>query len=170
MKSAVASGAFATSPTRVALALVAGAASGAALVTAQWLHAAFQVFGAGFVGSSGPHVILVVFVGALIAWLAGLMLIGGPAWWLLHRHGLRGWKIAILAGVALTFVAALVLAIPLPRSDGSYTAADRGGETIVNNQLTAHGWAEAAEGALLISFVGGAVAWVTWRVAYHRAS
>jgi hypothetical protein len=168
MKQSASPGGFETSPPRVALALLAGAASGAALVTAQWLRAAFQVFGAGFVGSSGPHGILVVFIGALIAWLAGLVLIGGPAWWLLHRYGLRGWKAAILTGMALTFVAALVLAIPLPGKDGSYTAADRGGETVVNNALTAHGWAEAAEGALLISFVGGAVAFVVWRTAYRR--
>jgi len=170
MKRSGAGGAFETSPPRVALALAAGAACGAALVTIRWLVLTSLVFGVGFVTSVGSRGVGVVFIGALAAWLAGLVLIGGPAWWLMHRHGFRGWKAAILAGMALTFAAALVLAIPLPKSGGSYSAADRGGETIVNNALTAHGWAEAAEGALLTAFVGGAVAWVSWRAAYRRAS
>jgi hypothetical protein len=87
----------------------------------------------------------------------------------MHRHGLRGWRVAILAGMVLTFIASLALAIPLPTKGTSYSSADRGGLTVVDNRLTAHGWAEAAQKSLLVAFVGGTVAWVVWRTAYQRS-
>ncbi|MGH7024427.1 MAG: hypothetical protein ACREEB_12680 [Caulobacteraceae bacterium] len=160
-------GQHATSPTRVALGILAGAGVGGALVTAQWLRAAVQTFGAAFVAQVGARGAAIVAVGAFVSWLAGLLLIGGPAWWLLHRHRLRGWRAAVLSGMALTFVAGMVLAIPVGSKGGSYSSADRGGMLVVDNHLTAHGWAEAAGRAALLAFVGGGVAFIVWRVAYR---
>jgi hypothetical protein len=161
-------GEYRLAPPRAVLALVAGAGTAAVLVTIQWLRAVGQAFGLPFIESTGLHGALVIFVGAFVAWLAGLTLIGAPAWWLLHRHRLRGWRAAILVGMALTFIASMALAIPLPTRGTAYSSADRGGLTVVDNRLTAHGWAEAARKSLLVAFVGGAVGWVVWRTAYRR--
>jgi hypothetical protein len=156
-------------PARIGISTLAGALAGAAIVSLHWLTTAAEVFGLAFVAGEGLHGLLVVFMGAILAWLAALILIGGPTWWLLHRHRLRGWRAAMTAGVAATFAAGMILAVPLPHKGGSFSRADRGGLLVENDQLTAYGWQRAAEGALLLSFVGGAVALVVWRIAYRRA-
>ncbi|HWD68427.1 MAG TPA: hypothetical protein VG227_10745 [Caulobacteraceae bacterium] len=156
-------------PPRVGVAILAGALSGSIVVTLHWLTMVVRVLGVAYLTGGGAQGIVVVFMGAFLAWLAGLILIGGPAWWLLHRHQFRGWRAAGLAGMAATFAAGLILAIPLPHKGGGYSEADRSGILIENDQLTAYGWEKAAEGALLLSFVGGAVALAVWRVAYRRA-
>ena len=155
-------------PARIGLAAIAGALTGAVVVTLHWLNMVVRALGFGFLAASGARGTLIMFLGAFLAWLAGLILIGGPAWWLLHRHRFRGWRAAGLAAMATTFAAGLILAIPLPHKGGSYSQADRGGILIENDQLTVHGWAKAADGALLLSFVGGAVGLVVWRTAYRR--
>ncbi len=156
-------------PACVGLAILAGALTGAIVVTLHWLNMVVHVLGLAYLTGGGVHGAVVFLIGAFLAWLAGLVLIGGPAWWLLHRHGFRGWRAAGLAGMAATFAAGLILAIPLPHTGGGYSEADRSGVLIENDQLTAYGWEKAAEGAFLLSFVGGAVALVVWRVAYRRA-
>lgn len=154
-------------PTRVGLAVIAGALTGAGVVTLHWLNMVVRALGFGFVANGGGRGVFITFLGVFFGWLAGLVLIGGPAWWLLHRHRLRGWWTAALAGMAATFAAGLILAIPLPHKGGGYSQADRGGALVENDQLTAYGWEKAAEGALLLSFVGGAVGLVVWKVAYR---
>lgn len=156
-------------PARVGLAILAGALTGAVIVSLHWLTTVVRVLGIAYLTGGGARGILVVFIGAFLAWLAGLILIGGPTWWLLHRHQFRGWRAAALTGMAATFAAGLILAIPLPHKGGGYSEADRGGAVIENDHLTVYGWERAAEGALLLSFVGGAVAIIVWRVAYRRA-
>ncbi|HEY1415806.1 MAG TPA: hypothetical protein VGF42_07965 [Caulobacteraceae bacterium] len=156
-------------PARVGLAILAGSLTGAMIVTLHWLNMVVRVLGVAYLTGGGAQGIAVVFLGAFLAWLAGLILIGGPAWWLLHRHQIRGLRAAGLAGMAATFVAGLILAIPLPHKDGGHSETDRRGILIENDQLTAYGWEKAAGGALLLSFVGGAVAVVLWKVAYRRA-
>ena len=156
-------------PGRVGLAILAGALTGAIIVTLHWLNMVVRALGFAFLGGDGGKGILIVFMGAALAWLGGMILIGGPAWWLLHRHRRRGWRTAGLSGMALTFAAGLLLSVPLPHTGGTYSEADRGGRLVEDDQLTAYGWERAAEGALLLSFVGGAVALVVWRVAYRKA-
>lgn len=155
-------------PPRVALAIVAGTLTGSIIVTLHWLNVVVRTFGVAFVAGEGLRGVLIVFMGALLAWLAALILIGGPAWWLLHRHHFRGWRAAGSTGMALTFAVGLIFAVPLPHKGGRYSEADPGGILIENDQLTTHGWEKAAESALLLSFVGGAVALVMWRFAYRR--
>lgn len=138
------------------------------IITLHWLNMVVQALGIAFVAGQGVRGVLIVFMGALLAWLAALILVGGPAWWLLHRHGFRGWRAAALTGMALTFIVGLIFAVPLPHRGGAYSEADRSGILIENDQLTAYGWEKAAEGALLQSFVGGAVALVMWRIGYRR--
>jgi hypothetical protein len=156
------------------LAIVAGAAFAASLSSAQWLAAALRLFGPDSVFQSFPGTVFIVFLRGLVSWIFGIVMIGGPAWWLLHRHGFRGWRTAVLAGMALTAIAVLVLAIPLPgQSEGlpSSTNADRPpvNGTIVRYQITQLGWEMIGLRAALTAFVGGAVGGLMWRVAYRRS-
>ncbi|HEY1880049.1 MAG TPA: hypothetical protein VGG68_08965 [Caulobacteraceae bacterium] len=155
-------------PARVGLAILAGALTGAIVVTLHWLTMVVRVLGFAYLSGGGVQGTVVVVLGAFLAWLAGLILIGGPAWWLLHRHQFRGWRSAGLVGMVATFVAGMILAVPLPHKGGGYSEADRGGVLIEKDRLTAYGWEKATEAAFLLSFVGGAVALVVWRVAYRR--
>ena len=54
-------------------------------------------------------IIALVFPVAYVAWLIGLIFVGTPGWWLLHRLRLRGLEIAAPYGFALTFLAGLLL-------------------------------------------------------------
>lgn len=159
---------FGLAPARVGAAIVAGALIGGVIITLHWLITVARALGPAFVFGKGAGGALIVFMGAFLAWLAGLILIGGPIWWLLHRHHLHGWRAAALAAFAATFAAGLILAIPLPHKGGAFREADRGGVLVENDQLTAYGWLKAAEGALLLSFVGAAAGLAVWRVAYRR--
>jgi hypothetical protein len=52
------------------------------------------------------------------AWLAGLTVLGGPCWWILHRSGVRSPWTAALAGALLTLLAAggyVALSVPADR-------------------------------------------------------
>ncbi|HEY1559664.1 MAG TPA: hypothetical protein VGF71_02110 [Caulobacteraceae bacterium] len=161
-------------PARVGVALVAGAALATSLSAAQWLTYAVDAFGLDAVVGFALRGLLVVFLNGFFSWFMGLILIGGPAWWLLHRHGFRGWRAAILTGMVLTFVAMLVLAIPIPGqgpgwppSRDAIKAPPTG--SVVVYKITQHGWELIGLRALLTAFVGGAVALLVWRVAYRRA-
>jgi len=164
------SGAYVVSGPRVAAALLVGAVSGAFLVTAQWLGLHLRLLGLAGVQGVYFQGAEVVFIGSLVTWLVGLILIGGPAWWLLYRRGRRGWGAAIAAGMALTFIVSMLASLPIPTGNAQYSAADPGGMIVANNVLTIHGWMEAGLRAFLLAFVGGAVAWMVWRTAYRRAA
>lgn len=46
--------------------------------------------------------LFLAFLFACPVWLAGLVVIGGPFWWMLHRAGVRSSRTAALAGALLT--------------------------------------------------------------------
>ena len=114
---------------------------------------------------------LSVFRFAAGVWAAGLILLASVPWALLHYYGLRGWPIAIVLGVVLTFVVVFGF---LTNGFGAYSAqydvsiADSGGPTWVRGRLTPHGWFEAFQFAAICSAVGAVVALAVWRVAYRR--
>ena len=58
---------------------------------------------------SWPAIAFLVFPIAYVAWLIGLIFVGAPGWWLLHRLRLRGLEIAAPYGFALTFLAGLLM-------------------------------------------------------------
>jgi hypothetical protein len=153
---------------RVGLALLAGAAVGALVAFVSLAASILLVLGAtspdawSTVGRLLPAVVLRGF----LTWLLGLLMIGAPAWWLLHRHGWRGWRAAILAAAALAFVTSLLLAIPRPGQHR--TEADRGGLTMIDDSLTAHGWSKATLDAAFTALAGAAVGFTVWRTAYRR--
>jgi hypothetical protein len=156
------------SPRRIGLAVLAGAALAAALAALQWLVGALRLFGPQMVASFALQAVGLVFVRAFANWFFGLLLIGAPGWWLLHRHGFRGWRVAIVAGMALTFLTVLVLAIPLPGQASEPPSVVASGSAIVHHWVVRQTWQSVVTVAFLTSFVGGAVGGLMWRIAYRR--
>jgi hypothetical protein len=161
---------FDLSPRRVALALIVGAAFAAFLAAVQWLAAAVRMFGPQVVASFGLETFWLVFVRALASWSLALILIGAPAWWLLHRHGWHGWRSAILAGMGLTFVTVVFLAIPLPGQPPDPPAVVATSQQIVRHWALHPTWQSIVIRAVLTSFVGGGVGGLMWRIAYRRTN
>jgi hypothetical protein len=159
----------ATNVTRAIAALAAGASVGAVVTNADLL-----VIGVLYAGEPGgiqsQHIPLVIsmFFLAFIIWGAGLVVVGAPMWWLLHRKGLRSWWIAVLSGAIAAFMGGLALsmALTLPIEHSSF--GDSGGDTMIDGELTAYGWQELFLGAVEVGVVGAIVAAVIWRIAYRR--
>ncbi|MDB5469915.1 MAG: hypothetical protein JWR84_1475 [Caulobacter sp.] len=112
----------------VVRALFGGAAAGAGLVTVGF--AVMASLNGGMVGrlASEPRpapleglwttlpFLMLVFPIAYIGWLIGLVLLGAPGWFLLHRLRLRGLKVAIPFGFILagSVGASFVGGMPIP--------------------------------------------------------
>jgi hypothetical protein len=143
-----------TNPWRATLAVTAGAAIGGLGVAIVVLLLA--TVAAGGLTAADLIVSILLFIVAAVGWLLGLFLAGLPLWWLFHRNGWRGRRVAMLLGAFTTFVIVLMLEM----SGGILSVAT--GES---------------EGGHLISFVwvavmaalGAVVALMIWRIAYRPA-
>lgn len=157
--------AYRTTLPRAILGIVSGVLTGAVLVTLR-----------SFVGMTQfdeywLRDALAVFTYAAIVWAAGLILVAVIPWSLLHHCGLRGWPIAIILGLVLTFVVIfgfLTNGFGAYVSDSVFSAADNGGPTWVDGRLTPHGWFEAFQFSAICGAVGATVGLAVWRVAYRR--
>ena len=154
---------------RAFAALAAGAAVGAVVTNADLL-----VIGVLYAGEPGglhsQHIPILfsMFFLAFYIWGAGLVVVGAPMWWLLHKKGLRSWWVAVLSGAIAAFVGgfAMNLAVTLRIEHSSFS--DSGGYTMIDGELTAYGWQELFLGAVEIGVIGAIVAAVIWRIAYRR--
>jgi hypothetical protein len=140
-----------TDPRRATLAVTAGALIGALGVVAVVLLLAAMASG---VSASDLVVSLLIFVVALVGWSLGLFLLGLPLWWLFHRNGLRGRRVAMLLGALTTFI----IVVLLERS-GSVLAVTTGDSEA--GQLMSFVW------AAVMALLGAIVALVIWRIAYR---
>ena len=157
--------AYSTSVPRALLGILTGVLTGAVLVTMwsfvgmarlddYWLRHAFSIF-----------------TYAAIVWTAGLTLVAVIPWALLHRCGLRGWPIAIILGLVLTFLVVfgfLTNGFGTIASESGFSAVDSGGPTWIDGRRTPHGWFEAFQFSAICAVVGAAVGLAVWRVAYRR--
>jgi len=111
---------------------------------------------AGGISASDLVVSLLIFLVALVGWLLGLFLFGLPLWWLFHRNGWRGRRVAMLLGAFTTFVIVLLL----ERSGGILAVAtgDNSGQHLISFVWIG-----------VMSVLGAIVALVIWRVAYQPA-
>jgi hypothetical protein len=146
---------YETTGRRVVAALLVGALLGGIVVvgaTAGYL--AFQPHGDDG-GKPWDMVIIIWAVGicyAFSAILAGLVVVGCPVCWFLHRSGRRLWWYAALAGAALSFIGTIILVL---------WAAPHGPTT----SLAA--WSQVVSTSAYASLLGGAVGLTIWRVAYR---
>jgi hypothetical protein len=142
-----------TDPRRASLAAAAGAVIGALGVVAVVLVFAAM---AGGVSASDLVVSILIFVVALIGWSLGLFLFGLPLWWLFHRSGWRGRRVAMLLGAITTFI----IVVLLEMSGGVLAVTTGDSEASHHMSLV---WAG------VMAVLGAIVALVIWRVAYRQS-
>jgi hypothetical protein len=142
-----------TNPRRATLAAAAGAVIGALGVVAAVLVFAAMTSG---VSASDLVVSILIFLVALVGWSLGLFLVGLPLWWLFHRNGWRGRRVAMLLGGFTTFVIVLLL----ERSGGVLAVAtgDNSGGDFISFVWVA-----------VMAVRGAIVAVVSWKIAYRPA-
>ena len=143
-----------TNPRRATLAATAGAVVGALGVTIIVLLLATMA--TGIVSASDLIIAVLIFIVALVGWSLGLFLFGLPLWWLFHRNGWRGRRVAMLLGAATTYVIVFLLEI----SGGIFAVATGDSD---GGHLTSLVWAG------LMALLGAIVALVIWRVAYRQS-
>jgi hypothetical protein len=142
-----------TNPRRATLAAILGAVIGALGVVAAVL--AFAAMASG-VSASDVIVSILIFVVALVGWSLGLFLFGLPLWWLFHRNGWRGRRVAMLLGALTTFVIVLLLEM----SGGIFAVATGDSDA---GHLISLVW------VAVMAVLGAIVALVIWRIAYLPA-
>ena len=123
----------------------------AAALTALLFAAAtlFSPFGGGL-AVAVPGLPFAFFVACPI-WLAGLVTIGGPCWWLLHRSGVRSLRTAALVGALLTLAVA-----------GGYVVLSSSPKDNSSDSIGV--WALVAG----LTAIGGLAGWVLAKVAYPK--
>ena len=141
-----------TNPRRATLAVTVGAIIGALGVAVVVLLLATA--GTEVLNFSDLIVSILIFVVGLVGWSLGLFLFGLPLWWLFHRNGWRGWRVAMLLGAFTTFV----IVVLLERSGGILAVAT--GDSDSGN-LISFVWAG------VMAVLGAIVALVIWRIAYR---
>ena len=141
-----------TNPRRATLAVTAGAVIGALGVVVVVLLLA--TIATGVVSASDLIVAILIFIVALVGWSLGLLLFGLPLWWLFHRNGWRGRRVAMLLGALTTFVIVFLLEM-----FGGILAVTTGNSEAGN--LMPLVWAG------VMALLGAIVALVIWRIAYR---
>jgi hypothetical protein len=141
-----------TNPRRATLAVTVGAVIGALGVAVVVLLLA--TIATGVVSASDLIVAVLIFIVALVGWSLGLFLFGLPLWWLFHRNGWRGRRVAMLLGAATTYVIVFLLEI----SGGIFAVATGDSEA---GHLQSLVWAG------VMALLGAIVALVIWRIAYR---
>ena len=141
-----------TNPRRATLAAAAGALVGAAGVTIVVLLLVMAANGV--VSASDLTISILIFLVALVGWSLGLFVLGLPLWWLFHRNGWRGRRVAMLLGAFTTFV----IVVMLEATGGIFAVAT--GNTD-GGDLTSFVWAG------VMALLGAIVALVIWRIAYR---
>jgi hypothetical protein len=157
---------YETSLGRVALALLAGAAAGASIITALHLGLMVRPF-----RTLTDTVQFVGFISSIyfVLFASGLLVLGAPAWWLLHRLGRRNRIHAMTLGATLTLV--------------SYAAYSQFSRLFLHKLFYGPApifwglgrglrgwfpyWLTLIEGAVWYSIAGGLVGLLIWRIAYR---
>jgi len=144
---------FSTNPRRATLAVTIGAIIGALGVAVVVLLLATA--GTEVLNLSDLIVSILIFIVALVGWSLGLFLFGLPLWWLFHRNGWRGRRVAMLLGAFITFVIVLLL-----ERSGSILAVATGDSS--GGDLISFVW------IAVMAVLGAMVALVVWQIAYRR--
>lgn len=134
-----------TSPGRVVVGLLLGALYGAILVSGMVLAMALVQYDA----VAGLAFAALAFPVALLAWLAGLVVIGGPIWWLLRKSNRRPTRLAAWMGAILAPLAAIAPPVILTFGHGDLD------------------WTLSIQAVAFAAF-GAVVGWTTARIAYGR--
>ena len=155
---------------RIISSLLAGATTGGLLVAGYYLLVQFVNFDVSHVLKYRLITSIWVFVMAFCFWLAGLVVVGLPFWFWMHKTRKTLWTHAVLLGFGLTFVVSFSFNTAffqlLVQTGSRFSASNSGGPTWIDNRLTLHGWISAAQGALIVALAATLVASTIWWVAY----
>lgn len=136
---------FDTTPSRVVKGLAAGSLAGGLCVTVGIALSLLASKGFAALPILGAQ-ISILFLSACIAWAAGLVVLAGVPWLVLHRLGFRSWRTATTLGGTLVFLVVFGLAA--------------GGNVDDRNAF----WT-----LLTLTLLGSLVGFVVWRTAYRPA-
>ncbi|HWT96291.1 MAG TPA: hypothetical protein VN229_01710 [Terriglobales bacterium] len=165
---------YETTTARAALALAVGAVVGTAMTFAgmvliaaigEWFTQEPIPWGQFFNRFSLIVIILIFGIYAI-----GLIAIAAPIWAFLHQRGRRQTRHALALGALAAFCVRFAMdAIPavMFAPIGGYSAADSGGDTIIDGATTLHGWIEIFQAAVFAAAIGAIVGLVIWCVAYR---
>ena len=111
------------------------------------------------------------FIGAMIGWLFGIVLFGGPIWRLLHKAGKRQWYVALVAGAAIPFFVLFAYQTGFFTGQNFFGSSyyGRGGWQRIDGTLTAFGWKITFLESFRFAVAGGVIGLTVWVIAYRRA-
>jgi hypothetical protein len=167
-----------TTRLRAVLALLGGAVAGALVFFAEIaallaLQPAKLDQMSDYVGMSDTLLIAIIGVFGFVFFAGGLVVVGVPAWWVLHRLGRRDWYYAVCLGALLGCVGFVIVAMWNPEWPAlnliSFLTEKFGGLTARAGQLTDEGWAALARGAGGVALAGGVAGLALWRIAYRKS-
>ena len=125
-----------------------------------------------FVGTTTVELFQLIALFSLIFFAVGLLVVGSPVWWLLHRLGRRDWfyAVAVGAGLGSAGFAGWVLWNPEwpALSLISFLTEEFGGLTARDGQLSAEGWEALVRGTIGIGIAGALAGLMLWKIAYRR--
>jgi hypothetical protein len=125
-----------------------------------------------YVGTTNSDLIMLIALAALVFFAGGLLLIGAPVWWILHRLGHRQWFYAAGLGAVLGSAGFILMSLWNPEwpalSLVSFMTEEFGGLTARNGQLSGEGWSALFRGAIGIAVAGAAAGLGLWKIAYRR--
>lgn len=148
---------YETTLSRAALAIVAGAGSGALLVSAFVMATEFgepvPTFIAGIEGASS------IFGFAFAAWIVGLVILAPIPWLTLHRRHRRTWRVAAALGASLASIVGLVISAAILMDFGE----------IIQGQMALKDILSTIGIGCLFGIAGAIVGVIVWRVAYRQS-
>ena len=170
-----------TTTLRVMWGLVLGAVTGSGLFllgTLLAIFAAARRSGSDSTPWQDTIGLLLLFFGITLFYFAlGLVVVGAPAWWLLHRLGRRTLLDAVIAGAALSSLTYLLLVlldfVPLIFGPGSQYFADSLGDPNADQQPSAIGTVVVlmvSVNAIWVAVSGALAGFVIWGIAYRPAN
>jgi hypothetical protein len=159
-----------TSPGRVVLALMVGAALGTAITSADYLIGLYRVNGPDHFATYGLQKSASVSLIAYPIWLVFITVFGGPVWLLLHKLALRSWFAAVISGAIISFIVTLAMQTGMftGRASSGWSYYGSGGEQWSGGVMTPFGWKIALIGSADFALIGGIVALVIWAVGYRK--
>jgi hypothetical protein len=125
-----------------------------------------------YLGMGAFDFIQILVLAVFVFFIGGLLLVGTPVWYLLHRMGRRQWFYAVAVGAVLAAAGFVLMVLWNPEwpalSLVSFLTEEFGGLTARDGQLTGEGWSALVRGTIGLALAGGLAGLSLWKIAYRR--
>ena len=161
---------YQTKALRVICAIIVGAVLGGLYFAVSYAIGKYLQFGTEYFWKYTIENASGVFVLASTVWLAGILVLGCPVWWWLHRKGWRYWWIAAGVGAVAPAVFVFLRSTRYLTGQASGRFSYTQGKTKIweNGILTFDGWLDAAYSAAFFGLLGAIIGFLIWRIAYRK--